>query len=203
MYRKISFLLLLSLFTNIHAQKNTISSYMNDGGRSKATTIIKTDIAEFCRANIPVIWEHRFSNFMGIQAGAGLLTNSFLKPLYTPKYSVAVESMNENLKSGFSLFLSPIFYTNGFESFHFGFPIRYRNYPGKAVSYEFNCTFGKQWFVSRRVAVELDLGLGFGYETSKNNLDYIYDPDIVKDFKTGGEGFRLVVPFSFRIGYVL
>ena len=203
MKRKITLLALLFVTLSNYAQQSSISGYLDDGGRSIAKDIIKTDLPEYFKANIPIIWEHRFNDWMAVQLGVGLLTNSFFRPIYTPRYSVDDNTMYAGLNGGYSLLISPVFYKNGFESLHMELPFKYHHYFGKAVSYEFNCTIGKQWFLSRRIALDIDLGVGICFEKSLDGTSYIYDPEINNTDKFGGEGIRLIFPLSVKLGYIL
>lgn len=196
-----SILIFLTLLSN--AQQSQISEFLDDGGRSKASDIIKTDIPEYFKANIPLIWEHRFSNFLAIQTGIGLLTNDFLPPSYTPKYSVADRKMFEHLKGGYSILISPVFYKAGFESYHLELPFKFHHYLGQALSYEFDCIAGFQWFLTRRIALDIDVGVGIGFEHSLDGVSYIYDPTINNIDLYGGEGIRFIIPLSIKLGYII
>lgn len=202
MRRYIFILILLFVFLPIFGQSNDIAVYLDDNGRSTTKNIIKTDLTDFLQANIPIIWEHRFNDFFALQTGFGLLTNSFFSPVYTPKYSVSY-SMYDELNSGLSLHLSPVIYTHGFESLHFGIPFNLHFYTGQALSYNFSFTVGKQWFVSRRIAIDIETGIGLEFEKSLDGSSYIYDPDINNIDKYGGEGLRLLIPLSIKLGYIL
>lgn len=185
----------------ICAQKSNISELMDDGGLSTTTDIIKTDVFEYLNANIPIIWEHRFSDNFAIEGGLGLLTNSFIQPVI--KYDLNKKPINENLKGGFSLHIAPTYYSNGFESFHFGFEYNYRNYLNQVESSEISFKFGKQWFLTRRIAIDFSLGLGLNFETPIDGISYVFDPDINNINLYGGEGLRMVIPASIKIGYIL
>jgi hypothetical protein len=194
-------LLFISLLN--FAQQKSISELMDDGGRSTSKDIIKTDLSEFLKANIPIIWEHRFNDNLGFQAGVGLLTNGFFQPVIRPGNTFDDYTYNEQLKNGFSLQLTPMFFYDGFESTRFGFPFKYHSFPGQVVSYEVDVAFGKQWFLTRNIAVSVDLALGLNYEKTLDGKSFIFDNSITNADIFGGEGLRLVFPLSVKIGYVL
>lgn len=196
-------MLMLSVPFMVNSQQNKISEFLDDGGRSTARNIIKTNFFEFFKSNFPIVWEHRCNDFIAVQAGVGLIANNYFKPILTSKFPFEEVKMYEGLKGGYSLILSPVFYSSGYESYHLAFPIKVYNYVGQAHSIEFNCTFGIQKFISRRVAFDIDLGIGVGIEKSQDGVSYIYDPRINDVEKYGGEGLRLIIPFSFTLGYIL
>jgi hypothetical protein len=196
-------LLSLLLFGNIlcYSQMNNINKFLDDGGRTEATDIIKTDFSEILQANVPVIWEHKFTKYFAMQGGVGLLTHSFLKPLIRPLATTT--SLNPDLKGGFSLYFQPVLYSNGFESYHIGLPVRYRQHGSQASSFEVTIGIGKQWFLGRHFALDLETGVGMNYEYSLDGKSYIYNTDIF--IKNLGNQFRsrVVVPISIKLGYVL
>jgi len=197
-------ILIVSILMNtsiIWAQQNTISDLMNDGGLSTTTNIIKTDVFEYLKGNIPIIWEHRFSDNFAIEGGIGLLINNLTQPIL--KYDILNRSIYKGLNGGFSLHIAPSYYTNGFESFHFGFEYNYHNYTNQVETNEINFKFGKQWFITRRFALDLSLGLGLNFETPIDGSSYVFDSQINNKDLYGGEGMRMVVPASIKIGYVL
>jgi hypothetical protein len=194
-------LLLLSSFI-CYSQTDNINQYLDDAGRTEAKNIIKTDFAEFLQANIPFIWEHRFTKNMSLQGGIGILTHSFFKPVFTPKSSRT--SYYNDLKGGYSLYVQPVFYYNGFESFHLGIPLRYKRHGNQVYSFEYSLAIGKQWFLGRHLALDIEAGFGINSETTLDEVSYIYNPDII-DRTIGINKFntRLVFPVSVKIGYVL
>lgn len=185
----------------IWAQQNNISDLMNDGGLSTTTDIIKTDVYEYLKGNIPIIWEHRFSDNFAIEGGLGLLTNNFMQPVL--KYDILKRPMYKDLKGGLSLHFASSYYSNGFESLHFGFEYNYHNYTSQVETNEISFNFGKQWFLSRRLAFDISLGLGLNFETSIDGRSYVFKPEINNADLYGGEGIRMVVPASIKIGYIL
>jgi len=196
-------LLTLFLLGNLfcYSQMNNINQFLDDGGRTEATDIIKTDFSEILQANIPIIWEHKFTKYFALQGGVGLLTNSFLKPIIRPLATTS--SLDPHLEGGFSLYVQPVYYCNGFESLHVGLPISYRLYGSQASSLEVTFGIGKQWFFGRHFALDLETGIGMNYEYSLDGKNYIYNTDIfLKDI---GNQFRsrIVVPISIKLGYVL
>ena len=180
---------------------NNINKFLDDGGRTEATDIIKTDFSEILQANLPIIWEHKFTTYFALQGGVGLLTHSFFKPLIRPLATTT--SLNPDLKGGYSLYFQPVYYSNGFESFHIGLPVRYRRHGSQASSFEVIIGIGKQWFLGRHVALDLETGVGMNYEYSLDGKSYIYNTDIF--IKNLGNQFRsrIVVPISIKLGYVL
>jgi len=196
-------LLALFLFGNIlcYSQMNNINQFLDDGGRTEATDIIKTDFSEILQANIPIIWEHKFTKFFALQGGVGLLTHSFLKPLIRPLATTT--SLYPELEGGYSLYVQPVYYYDGFESLHVGIPVRYRHHGSQASSFEVTMGIGKQWFFGRHFALDLETGIGLNFEYSLDGKSYIYNTDIfIKDI---GNQFRsrIVIPISIKLGYVL
>lgn len=191
------------LFTPVFTQNRDIAHYMDDNGRSSAKDIIKTNLSSFFVAHIPLIWEHRFNYTLSLQSGFGILTNQFFKPVYTPTYSVDDVKMDKSLQGGYSFLLAPAFYAKGFESFHLELPFTYRHYNKKAVAYDIYCTVGRQWFLTSKIALDIDVGVGVSFEKSLNGVSYIYDPEINSEHKSGGEGIRMVIPLALKIGYIL
>lgn len=202
MIKKVN-LLALMIFGNIlcYSQMNNINQFLDDGGRTEATDIVKTDFSEILQGNIPIIWEHKFTDYFALQGGIGLLTHSFSKPLIRPLTTVT--SLYPDLKGGFSLYVQPLYYLSGFESYHVGLPIRYRRHGSQASSFEFTVGLGKQWFFGRHFSLDFESGIGMNYEYSLDGKSYIYNTDIfIKDI--GGKfRSRIVVPISFKLGYVL
>lgn len=195
-------LLLLNCTIHIFAQKDSLSKYFDDGGRTITKNIIKTDLSEFFKANIAIIWDHRFDDHLALQSGIGLLTNGFLQPAIIPDNKLSEKTPNRELKNGFSIILYPLFYHDGFESIHFGFPLKYHLFPGKAYSYEFNLSFGKQWFVTRHFAIDIEAGLGFNFEGSIDKKSFIFDPSITDTSRDELSGIRMVTPASVKVGYI-
>lgn len=201
--KKIHFISLLLVSSILcHSQTANINQYLDDEGRTKARNIIKTDIVQFLQANIPFIWEHRFTNNIALQGGIGLLTHSFLKPAYRPIQTRS--SLYSNLKGGYSLYVQPVRYYNGYESFHMGIPINYRSHGDQVYSLEIALAFGKQWFLGRHFALDFEAGFGINSETTLDGVSYIYNTDIIDEIN-GNNNFRsrIVFPISVKIGYVL
>lgn len=199
MKRTILFLF-FSISTAGFSQTNNIEQFLDDGGRTASTDIIKTDVSEILQANIPIIWEHRFTNNIALQAGIGLLTHSFARPLITPFNSDG--PLYAGLKGGYSLYFQPVYYLDGFESFHVGASFRIRNHSTQASSFEWGIAFGKQWFIGRHISFDIETGVGLNFEKSIDGTSYIYIKDITDSNMTDFNS-RFVVPLSFKIGYVL
>jgi hypothetical protein len=180
---------------------NKINQFLDDGSRTEATDIIKTDFSEILQANIPIIWEHKFTEYFALQGGIGLITNSFFKPLIRPLSTIA--SLDPNLKGGFSLYVQPVYYMSGFESYHIGLPMRYRHYGDLASSFEVTVGLGKQWFFGRHFALDIETGIGMNYEYSLDGKNYIYNTDmLIKEIANQARS-RIVIPISIKLGYVL
>lgn len=199
MRKRILYLLLVSSVT-VFSQVNNIDQYLDDGGRTAAGNIIKTDVSQMLQANIPLIFEHRFNNIISLQGGFGLLTNDFFRPVLSPVF--ASNPLYSKLKGGYSLYVQPLFYANGFESFYVGIPFRYRRHSTQAESYEFNIALGYQWFKGRHLSFDLSVGGGFNLEYSLDGVSYIY---YAKATSPNANDFRrrLIFPISFKVGYVL
>ncbi|MDD4991323.1 MAG: hypothetical protein PHR83_03730 [Paludibacter sp.] len=198
--KKVLFILFLFFTVNCFSQTKNIEQYLDDGGRTASSDIIKMDISQFFLANIPLIWEHRFGEHFSLQSGVGLLTHSSFRPLITPLF--AQDPLYAQLMGGYSLFLQPTYYSDGFESFHIGVSIKYRKHGNQVSSHEYSFNFGKQWFLGRHLSVDLETGLGLNYERSLDGTSYIYIKDITNNDMTGFNS-RIVFPISLKIGYVL
>jgi len=198
--KKVVFYLLLLCSISVFSQVNNIEKYLDDGGRTAANNIIKTDVSQMLQANIPLIFEHRFNNNFSLQGGFGLLTHDFFRPVLNPIF--ASDPLYSQLKGGYSLFIQPVCYLDGFESFYIGIPFRYRRHSTQAKSYEFNIALGYQWIKGRHLSLDLSVGGGFNLEYSLDGVSYIY---YAKGISTNANDFRqrLVFPISFKVGYVL
>lgn len=187
--------------TCVYSQTTGIKQYLDDGGRTEANTIIKTDISQILDANIPLILERKFGKFIAVQAGAGLLTHNFFKPIIKPIIKNA--DLYPGLGGGYSLYLQPLIYFGGFESLHFGIPLKFRKHGSQVKTFEWNVVLGYQWFLNRHLALDLEAGVGVNYETSIDGVSYVYNDDIIN--KSLGDGFksRIKFPLALKIGYVL
>ncbi|MDP4271369.1 MAG: hypothetical protein Q8909_14800 [Bacteroidota bacterium] len=195
-------ILYLLLFCCIPAfsQLNNIEQYLDDGGRTATKNIIKTDFTQMLLANIPVIFEHRFNNNLSLQGGVGLLTQNFFHPVIKPIF--ATDPLYSELKGGYSLYVEPLFYGNGFESLHIGIPLRYRRHGDQVESYEFNIALGYQWFKGRHLSYDIEIGAGFNLEYSLDGVSYIYNSNVIDKSLANDFRQRLVFPVSFKAGYV-
>jgi len=185
------------------SQVSNISTYLDDGGRTEASDIIKSDFSEIIQANIPIIWEHKFHSGFALQGGIGLLVNHLYKPIIKPVFASA--DFKSDLQSGFSLYLQPLYYYTGFESLHVGIPIHFKQYGNMASSFEFNLGIGKQWLLSRHLAVDIETGVGMNFEYSLDKKSYIYNLDIIDPHPDIANSFRsrIIFPISIKVGYVL
>lgn len=202
---KYKIMILFILFISIPtlAQKSSISTFLDDGGRADAKNIIKTDLSEFLKSNIQISWEHSFNENFSLETGIGFLAHDIYKPVLNK--DIIGRPIYEDLGGGLSLFFCPVINIKGLESVRHSFPLKFHYHFGQALSYEFDYTLGKQWFLTRRLALELSAGIGFNIETSIDNYSYIYDLNLREDFLSikDGAGFRMTFPISVRIGYVL
>ena len=199
--RKVILYLLLVSSVPVFSQVKNIEQYLDDGGRTAASNIIKTDVSQMFQANIPLIFEHRFDDHLALQGGFGLLTHDFFRPVLNPIF--ASGPLYNELKGGYSLYVQPMLYLEGFESFYIGIPFRYRRHTSQAESYEFNIALGYQWIKGRHLSFDLSVGGGFNLEYSLDGVSYIYyakaiSPRYADDFRQ-----RLIFPVSLKVGYVL
>ena len=197
-----AFILVISI--SVFSQKSSISTFIDDGGRSDAKDILKIDLSEFLKSNIQIDWEHSFDNNFSLETGIGFLAHDVYKPILNKE--LFGNPIYENLGGGMSFYVCPVFNKKGLESLRYSLPFKIHYHFGQALSYELDCTIGKQWFLTRRLALELNVGLGFNLETSIDNYSYIYDSALrdrgwqsVKD----DFGVRLTLPLSVKIGYIL
>lgn len=182
--------------------QNDISDLMDDGTLPAAKNMIKTDLSQFLKANIPLIWEHRF-NAYSFEFGVGLLTHNFFEPVIIPKNQSGKRKMYENLNGGYSIHFSPNFYFDGFDSFHCGLQYDYHHHYKQAVSHECCCIAGRQWVFAKRIAIDVNLGLGLNWEKSLDGKSYIFEPDIINEFQNHiTDGIRIVAPLSIKLGYI-
>lgn len=201
MIKKTFFCLLLLMSIPSFAQVENIMGYLDDGGRTKASNIIKTDVVQILQANIPLIFEHRFNNYLSVQAGFGLLTTSMYHPLFRPIFTEA--PFKDDIKGGYSILVQPTIYSNGFESFHMGVPLRYKRYSNQASSFEFAAAVGYQWFKGRNWAFDIEAGVGLNFEKSLDGASYIYNTNIIDPHMGKPFSSRMIIPISFKVGYVL
>lgn len=199
--RKVFIFLFLVGYLPLMSQSSNIAQYLDDGGRTSARNIIKTDFSQMLRANIPIIFEHLFDYNFSLQGGVGILTHNVYRPLFKP--ILRTKDMYSELKGGFSLYFKPSFYFSGFESIHFGIPFHYRRHGNQAESYEFGLSIGKQWFYGRHLCFDIEVGVGFNLEYSLDGVSYIYFPGDVDSNYDVSFRERAVTPLSFKIGYVL
>lgn len=201
MKRIILCILTVVSIVGVHSQNQGIKEYLDDGGRTEANTIIKTDLSEMLDANIPLILEHRFNRIVSVQGGVGILTHSFFKPVIKPVFKDA--DLYPGIRGGYSLYLQPLFYVDGFESFHLGVPLKFRKHGSQVKTFEWDIVFGRQWFLNRHLAIDLEVGIGLNYESSIDGVSYVYNDDILNKSLGASFSSRMKFPLSLKIGYVL
>lgn len=191
------------LFSNLmlFAQRENIEQFLDDGGRTKSSTIIKTDIYQIVQSNINLNIEQRFNKHFAIQAGVGYLANEHYKPLIRPAFTD--RPFNESLKGGYSILLYPLYYSYGFESMHLGFPLRYMRYSDQLSTFDLAFAIGYQWFSGRHLSFDIEIGAGLNFEYSLDNISYKYNKSIIDPEEANLYRSRIIVPISFKFGYVL
>jgi hypothetical protein len=179
---------------------NSIDQYLDDGGRTMAENLVKTNISEIFTGNIPIYWEHRFDNHFTLECSMGLLTNF----LYNPPIDVSSFTnfkMNNALKAGYSVSIAPKNYFQAFESFYSGVCYKFQCYPGQVYSNEFYVFSGRQWLINGYWVVDIGIGLGFNFENSIDGVSYIYTSKSDNDTQRSSFGFHPVLPIILKIGY--
>jgi hypothetical protein len=180
---------------------STIDQYLDDGGRTIAQNLLKTDISEVLTGNIPICWEHKFNSNFTLEGSVGLLTNCIYNPVISPPQFFGCKIYN-SLKPGYSLYVFPKQYFQALESSYSGICFKLHHYVGQAYSTEFDLLFGKQWLLGGYWVVDLGFGLGFNFETSVDGVSYIYNPKAVEKNQYGSfSTFRPSIPVILKIGY--
>jgi hypothetical protein len=197
------FLFSLLVSVSVFSQKSAVASYLDDNGRSNARNILKLEVSEILKSNIQLIWEHSINENFSLETSVGFLVHGSFKPILNK--SIGDELIYENLSSGFSLGINPVINVKGLESLRYGIPFKLHYHFGQAISYELCMTIGKQWFLTRNIALEIGGGIGLNIETSLDDYSYIFDSNLrdrgylsVKD----DVGARVVIPVFAKIGYV-
>jgi len=196
-------ILLFFVFSNTtcFSQINTIESFLDDRGRTEAKDIVKTNISEILQANIPIIWEHRFTENVAVQAGVGLLTHNLFKPIIRP--SAKRYPLYDKIEGGFSLYVHPMYYFRNLESTHSGISLQYSRHGNQASSIEYALCLGKQWFLERHFAVDVELDIGTNLEYSLDGQSYIFNPDILDEKLANKFRSRSIIMLSLKLGYIL
>ncbi|MDR0230940.1 MAG: hypothetical protein LBI82_02340 [Dysgonamonadaceae bacterium] len=220
--KKLFFLIFLVIFSSSVIaqdvnQTNSIAQYLDDGGRAKATNILKTDPVLIYQGTVPFIWEHLFSRNFSLEMGAGVVLPFYNRPL------IYGGDLGQNsLKSprlGGSLHLSPKILNafsqklfsnqgNGFEAYYVSFPLSLRIYPGQLVLFDGGLALGKQWMFDNRLTIDISAGIALTCQFSIDKKSYVFNAEDRYDYpeNLGLEGsypdiLYLTFPISVKIGY--
>lgn len=233
---KVFLLIVFVFFVNIvKAQNNdsTYQHYLNDNnfipervyyyvGKSE---IIKTDIAEILDGNIPIIWEHRFTDGFGLSSGLGIiLPYSFADIIYGKNRELSNEDalflitglnpLFENRHCGFSMKIEPVlisktrhFFVNNVDENSLSMFYSLKSYERLNIS-EFGISLGACYDFNKFI---LQTNVAISYLTqynikNENDIKYISifgmsgDSDNFKDLSRLS---LLKISLQIQIGYKL
>lgn len=160
---------------------------------SDSKNILKTDIVAMLDGNIPLIWEHRFSEHWGLDGGVGVLLKYSMNDYVSKKDfdDEAPFGLNTNFKNnklGFSCQLEPkIFLSDNSVLIDKG--------------YTFLSLYYKNLFYSRLSIREIGVGYGFTADFDHTTLQMILSILYVRQsIPTQEDEFKYLGPFSSANG---
>lgn len=198
--KNIFFIVFTILSLSAKGQADNIMQYLDDGNMTKATDILLFDVSQLAKSNFMILFEHRFTDGISLQAGAGLLLYEQYKPLISPIFRP--NPLCPDLNNGISLCLKPILLQSGFNSLFVALPFKYQLHPGQAAVSDVGLTVGRRWHKKRHFCYEIECGISILNEKSMDGKSYVYDKSITEDWGDVETGTRILFPLSFKIGYV-
>lgn len=198
--KKIILSLFLVVSLTAFSQRGYLDNYNYHGGYGfESKHILKTDISQMFYANISFMYEYRFHQEYSIEAGIGLLTHSFFKPVFQP---VMTNPLYSELKGGYSLHLQPSYFVEGLGDLYVAIPFNYRRHGSQAESYEFGVSVGYQFHLSERLSLDVEFGWAFNIEYTLDGVSYIYNNS---GFDPWDDRYsvRMLYPLTIKLGYVL
>ncbi|MDD4991322.1 MAG: hypothetical protein PHR83_03725 [Paludibacter sp.] len=210
----------LLFFSNLSGQTNdsTYQKYLLNSenvpqrvyysGDSK--NILKTDLTSILDGNLPFIWEHRFSDYFGLDCGLGLILPYTFADIINSKssddivlVSFGMNPSYRNYKFGESFQIEPKIFLGITSSSYLGVFYGYRNYytmkiHEAGISYGYNFDFNK-------ITYQTSFALSYVSQQSKasyNDVRY-YSVLADEDFMNGSpvlNGIRLSV--RLQLGYI-
>ena len=193
------FIILFIPIVSIEAQNDTKtdnSEYFDDDGIDNAKNIFKVNLLSIYHGDLPISYERIIGESFGIEIGAGVIL-----PYYNPDLPLllmkpeTVEDFQPGLKnpdSGHSIWINPkyYFYNDGPDSRYGGLLFRSRKYnQGDEVfiQKDFIINSGTQFFVYKRLLMDIDYGVGFRIHSQKN-------------IETNS--FLVIVPINLKLGFI-
>jgi hypothetical protein len=184
---KIAFVSLLIVF-NLVTNAQDISKYLDDGGFSTGSKILKVSIDPL-NGILPVLFEHRLNKKMSLEWGAGLVSIQRQNWRYSANPLPIASSGTGYMATG-ALKL----YLHSFpERSYFALRTGLSKMSGKLFTDAASMNFGYQRPVVGKWMIDLEIGLGlriFEYTTMYGAIAYT-DKDT-----------RLTIPVSIKTGYM-
>lgn len=176
--------------SGIYAQSKEISTFFDNEKMSQSKNIVKTNIESFVHKEIPIYWEHRFSDRNSWEIGVG-----YLLPYYRFWLIPQLREYPDYYYAGNGLSLSTQlkFYLKDRAKLPY-YHIQIR----KKITYAVNATefmtgFGKQWLLGDHLKIDADISLGLVKQNAKRLNAAIYDTDAP---------FGIFIPIQLKAGYL-
>jgi hypothetical protein len=181
--KKISLIIFISSSTFCFCQED-LDKYFDDGGISKRTNIISTNLFAMINGDFGLSYHRLFKETLELELSAGKTTNKYLLDLFdynTPNivnskggisYAIQLKHLRE--------------YSIGYYLYS-GIKYRYRDYNhdlfGKSTYQDFLLTGGYQYIFTKPIF--LDLSTAIGLQKRRNHPYYKYALAYQIDFKLG------------------
>lgn len=212
--KKVIISIFLVLSIGSLAAQSSISQYLDDGGRAKATDVLKTDPVAIYQGTVPFIWEHLFGDYFSLEMGAGVVLPFYNRPLL---HFGGGENSLTSPHWGGSVYLSPkyIFGQGSLDAFYAAIPLPLRWYPGQLALFDPALVFGRQWLFNSRLTIDVSIGFGVECQFSLDKKSYVFSAEdrVSPPPKTPGFEVDLpeeypdvphfIIPFSIKLGYRL
>ena len=198
------------IFSVILAQNNDSTTYfytkkVTETKISDISDLIKTDIYSIAEGDLPIIWEHRFSDNFTLEGGLGMImpfTNDIMSTI------IPIAQLNpdfKNKKFGLSFVVEPRY--RGIENTkvnYFSAIARLRSYDQLFIS-EYGLGFGTSFNISK-ITVEPAVYFTFCFQkTYGGNTIFKYNPSTtveslgIKDDYNNQTAVRMT--FALKLGY--
>ena len=201
LYKRVSIYVLLGFvsFNLAFSQENqndNMVQYFDDGGMSEKNNFIKVNAASIVAGDLSFSYERTFEKKIGLELSYG-----FILPFYVWEFGTfgLDAGMNSTISptGGYSYNLQFKYYyyslSSNSDGMFIGFKYRKRNYKQETYDFDFNdyyINLGVQYFISNRMLLAYELGLGFRYS---NTFNYEGTED---------EYIDMILPIAIKASYL-
>ena len=186
---------ILLLFTSLiglqsFAQKEDVSKYLDDGGISSSKNIVKINLSSTAMGDASVSFERVLANAFSLEAGVGKIMPYYVEGSF---WEVIQNGYSNKSFSGYSFTINPRFYKSK-EAPEFGYVgihlrrrnIDYGDFSNNQIT-DLTINSGKQIILGKRIAFDIDSGIGLRTSLRTDNLGSYSSRGIVfqLNIKTG------------------